>query len=161
METLIGAVVGGTIAIAGSVLVARHELTRRERVSIHLSLLPTLLSALRAQMFGVASQPNAVQVAEAMEREATVASRDDRRRARTILERTRTAKTAYDQVKREAYENPRLDATPEGRAFEAALGQAVEAAESYRQSLEDRFSLIGRARRWLGRTSHAGEAESR
>jgi hypothetical protein len=47
VDTLIGVVAGGVIAIATSVVVGRYEQTRRHRVTIHLTLLSPVLSAVR------------------------------------------------------------------------------------------------------------------
>jgi hypothetical protein len=135
---LIGTVVGGALAIAGSVFVARYELTRRHRVNIHLRLLPALLSALRSQRLAPA-----IELADEIEREAAVASRRDRMHAHTIRERTQAALGAKANVRPGS---AKLVETEEGHAFETALGDAVDAAESYGKWLEDSFSLIDRAR---------------
>jgi hypothetical protein len=92
--TLIGTVIGGALAIAGSVFVARYELTRRHRVNIHLTLLPALLSAFRGQKLA-----QAIELANEIEREAAVASRRDRREAQTVRERTEAARAARANVK--------------------------------------------------------------
>ncbi len=138
MWTLIGTVIGGALAIAGSVVVARYELTRRHRVNIHLTLLPALLSALRGQRLAPA-----IELADQIEREAAVASRRDRIEAQTIRERTEAARAAKASVKPGS---PRLADSIEGDAFETALGAAVDAAESYGKWLENSFSLIDRVR---------------
>jgi hypothetical protein len=129
---LIGAIVGGGLAIAGSVFVARYELTRRHRVNIHLTLLPALLNALRGQRLAPA-----IELADEIEREAVVASRRDRSRAQRVLERTQAARAAKTNVKPGS---ATLADSDEGRAFETALGDAVDAAESYGRWLADRFS---------------------
>jgi hypothetical protein len=136
--TLIGTVIGGALAIAGSVFVARYELTRRHRINIHLTLLPALLSALRGQRLAPA-----IELADQIEREAGVASRRDRKEARAIRERTEAALAAKANVKPGS---PKLADSDEGRAFETALGDAVDAAESYAEWLENSFSLIDRVR---------------
>ena len=138
MWTLIGTVIGGALAIAGSVFVARYELTRRHRVNIHLTLLPALLSALRGQRLA-----QAIELADEIEREAAVASRRDRIEAQTIRERTEAARAAKANVKPGS---PKLADSDEGHAFETALGDAVDAAESYGKWLENSFSLIDRVR---------------
>ena len=138
MWTLIGTVIGGALAIAGSVFVARYELTRRHRVNIHLTLLPALLSALRGQRLAPA-----IELADQIEREAAVASRRDRIEAQAIRERTEAARAAKASVKPGS---PRLADSIEGDAFETALGAAVDAAESYGKWLENSFSLIDRVR---------------
>jgi hypothetical protein len=136
--TLIGTVIGGALAIAGSVFVARYELTRRHRVNIHLTLLPALLSALRGQRLA-----QAIELADQIEREAAVASRRDRIEAQTIRERTEAARAAKANVKPGS---PKLADSDEGHAFETSLGDAVDAAESYGKWLENSFSLIDRVR---------------
>ena len=138
MWTLIGTVIGGALAIAGSVFVARYELTRRHRVNIHLTLLPALLSALRGQRLAPA-----IELAGQIEREAAVASRRDRMEAQTIRERTEAARAAKANVKPGS---PKLADSDDGDAFEAVLGDAVDAAESYGRWLENSFSLIDRVR---------------
>ena len=138
MWTLIGTVIGGALAIAGSVFVARYELTRRHRVNIHLTLLPALLSALRGQRLAPA-----IELADQVAREAAVASRRDRTEAQTIRERTEAARAAKANVKPGSR---KLADSDDGHAFETALGDAVDAAESYGKSLENSFSLIDRVR---------------
>lgn len=132
MWALIGAIVGGGLAIAGSVFVARYELTRRHRVIIHLTLLPALLNALRGQRLAPA-----IELADEIEREAVVASRRDRSRAQRVRERTHAARAAKTNVKPGS---ATLADSDEGRAFETALGDAVDAAESYGRWLAERFS---------------------
>jgi hypothetical protein len=136
--TLIGTVIGGALAIAGSVFVARYELTRRHRVNIHLTLLPALLSALRGQRLAPA-----IELADQIEREAAVASRHDRMEAQTIRERTEAARAAKANVKPGS---PKLADSDDGDAFETALGDAIDAAESYGKWLQHSFSLIDRVR---------------
>ena len=139
MWALIGTVIGGALAIVGSVSVARYELTRRHRVNIHLTLLPALLSALRGQRLAPA-----IELADEIEREAAVASRRDRVEAQTIRERTEAARAAKANMKPGS---PKLAHSDEGAAFDAALGDAVDAAESYGKWLENSFSLIDRVRK--------------
>ena len=138
MWTLFGTVIGGALAIAGSVFVARYELTRRHRVNIHLALLPALLSALRGQRLAPA-----IELAGEIEREAAVASRRDRIEAQTIRERTEAARAAKANVKPVS---PKLADSDEGHAFDTALGDAIDAADSYAKWLENSFSLIDRVR---------------
>lgn len=122
---------------------ARCELTRRHRVNIHLILLPALLSALRGQRLAAA-----IELGDEIEREAAVASRRDRIKAQTIRERTQAALGAKANVKPWS---AKLADSDEGHAFETALGDAVDAAESYGKWLEDSFSLIDRVRGWRRR----------
>lgn len=122
---------------------ARCELTRRHRVNIHLILLPALLSALRGQRLAAA-----IELMDEIEREAAVASRRDRIKAQTIRERTQAALGAKANVKPWS---AKLADSDEGHAFETALGDAVDAAESYGKWLEDSFSLIDRVRGWRRR----------
>jgi hypothetical protein len=142
---LLGAVVGGILAIAGSVVVGRREVTRRHRITLHLSLLPQLPNQLRAPNAFDLGRPTPTQRAEKIEREATVASRTDRDKARTILARTKAAQSAFNKWRSVRVFN-RADGTyaptPEGDAFEKALDEAVQAAQDYRQWLASHVTMV-------------------
>lgn len=83
---LVGAIIGGVLSIIGSVLVSRYEHKRQQRGRIYDGYLPALLSG-----------PSASADVEGMLRAATVAGREDRRRAvriRPLYEETQQTQEA-------------------------------------------------------------------
>lgn len=124
---LAGAIVGGAASLAGSVWVARRELTRVARVRMYNELLPPMIQAWAASGAGLFSQGVSREEFDALRRQAVLAGSRDERAIRRLAAR-------FDE-RAALLSSPVTESDDEGNA--SVIGNAVAEVDAAARRLHE------------------------